>query len=191
MLQGANRVALAVGRLSPRERWLLAAALLGLLGGGAYQAMQWADAERARYELAEADLVLASQNRAAQARSVPDAFDRAQLKALAEWSEHGASLWLVRLKVEQRLVEAAADAGLKDARVKLAEATEGDAAAPLLRGEVNGSYRGSSVARLLKRLSEDRAAFVVDRLEVDQANAPEFKLELLFPIQIDAPQARP
>ncbi len=191
MRRGVDGFGLAVAGLSPRERWMSAFAVLALLGGGAYETLQWADAERTRYALAQADLVLAEQSRATQAHDRLGATDRAELEALSSWSEHGATLWMVRLKVEQRLVQAAAMAGLKDTQIKLAEALEGDAASPLLRAEVTGPFHGDrGVVLLLKRLSDGDTAFALDRLEVD-TSAAEFKLALSFPVHVDAPLVHP
>ncbi|HEY5411075.1 MAG TPA: hypothetical protein VIJ94_10160 [Caulobacteraceae bacterium] len=187
----SDRLALAINRLTPRERWLSAMAILALLGFGAFEAFGWADGQRERYELAQADLALAHQARADRLRDTPDAFDVAQLHALSTWSQHGRNLWLVRLKVEQQIVEAASGAGLADAKVKLAEAPEGDSAAPLLRAEVTGSYRGGGLVGLLKRLSDNQTTYILDRLEVSRADAPQFKIELLFPVQVAAPTGRP
>ncbi len=166
-------------------------ALFILLCGAAFEATKWADSARARLELAQTDLALAQQTRRARMHGAPDAFDRAQLKALSDWSEHGTSLWLARIRVEERLVDAAAGAGLKDARISIADATEGDRSAPVLRAEVSGAYAGGGLTALLGRLSQDPKTFAFDRLRIDEADTAQFKLELLFPVQIDPPQARP
>ncbi len=179
-------MAAVLAPLSARERWLLALAGLTALAVVDVKAFQWAGAQRDRYQVAQADLALARQRRAAQDRDQLDAFDRAQLAALSGWSEHGRNLWLVRVRIEQRIVAAAQAAGLANIQVRLAEAPEGDAATPLLRAEVTGPYVSGPVVAFLKRLASDPKTFALDEMEVNTADAPEFKLALLFPIQIDA-----
>lgn len=186
MRDGSERILSKTSRLTPRERWLSAIALLILLGLGALEAFQWAGAQRDRFELAAADLALVRQQRRELTQDAPDAFDVAQLNALSSWSQHGRNDWLARLKIEQRLVLAATDAGIKDATVAVAEAPEGEPAAPLLRAEVSGSYHGATLVGLLQRISSDRESYVLDRIQVERGDAPEFKLSLLFPVQLDA-----
>ena len=182
---GGDRLARVRARVTPREARL--AAILGLivLVAATVWAFDWAGTQRARYAAAQDDLILARQNRLALERSGLNAFDQAQLRALSAWSEHGRSIWLVRVRVEQRLMAAATAAGLTDPEVQIAEAPEGDTATPVLRAEIAGPYRSAAVLGLLQRLSQDPQTFLVDRLEVSGEGAPAYKLSLLFPVAID------
>ena len=104
---GRERLAAAYARLSARERWMLVGLGLVLLIVAAVAAYRWSGSERDRLAAARADLMVAKQNRLAVERGGLDAFDNAQLQALSNWSEHGRSIWLARVKVEQRIVAAA------------------------------------------------------------------------------------
>ncbi len=177
-------MAAAYGRLSSRERWMLVGLGIAALAVAAVASNRWAGGERDRYAAAQADLMVARQNRAAIQRGL-DAFDYAQLHALSSWSEHGRSIWLVRVRIEQRIVSAAMAAGLTAPDVQVAEAVEGDSAVPLLRADVNTPDQGAAVASLLRRLSDDQEAFVLDRVQLTTGDAPGVKLSLLFPVQLD------
>ncbi len=186
---GGDRLARVRARVTPREARLAAVLGLIVLVAAAAGAFDWAASQRARDAAAQADLILARQNRAALERSGLNAFDYAQLRALSQWSERGRSIWLVRVKVERRITAAAAAAGMKDPEVRIAEATESDTPTPMLRAEIAGPYQGAAVLGLLGRLSQDPTTFLVDRLEVSGDAAPAFKLSLLFPVEIDGSPA--
>jgi hypothetical protein len=186
---GADRAGAALARLSPRERWLSALAIVVLLAFAASEALRWSGDQRDRVRLAQAEAAL-SQSRPAAAAGALDSFDQAQWDAVDRWSEHGRNVWLVRLHIEQRLRAAAEAAGMADARINLAEATEGEGDLKLLRAEVTGPYVGRPVTELLRRLSLDGRTYVLDGLQVSQGSAPSFKISLLFPVRIGSVEPR-
>ena len=180
-----TRLTAVAGRVGVRERWLLGITVAVLLAGFAYQASEWASAQRERYQIAMADLALATQARAEAISHAPRSGDAKAARIVQDWTLHGRNIWVVRLAIEQRIVQTATDVGLKDVQVRVAEAVEGDKALPLLRAEVSGAYSGRPLIRLLRQLSDGQQSFVLDKLEVSRSDAPQFKLSLLFPVQFD------
>ena len=183
---GRDRLAAAYARLSARERWMLVGLGLVLLIVAAVGAYRWSGTERDRLAAAQADLMVARQNRLAVERGGLDAFDDAQLRALSAWSEHGRSIWLARVKVEQRIVASAAAGGLAAPQIQVAEGLEGDSAVPMLRADVSAPDQGLAVVGLLRHLSEDPRTFALDRIQRTGGDTPEVKLSLLFPVELDA-----
>jgi hypothetical protein len=185
---GATSLSQALARLTPREGWLLAVLGLVALAGVAFLAQQWSSAQRDRVATAQADLLLANQARAAAGRGGLDGFDLAQLRSLSNWSTHGPNVWLARIRIEQRLVAAAADARLPAPEINIAEAVEGGPV-PLLKAEISGPYVGAPVLRFVQMLAADPAAFVVDKFDASDADTAQYKLTLLFPVMFDTAAA--
>jgi hypothetical protein len=171
--------------LSPREALL--ATCLGLLavGGAAVYAQQWSATQRDRYVNAEADLALARGNRALALQRGAGGADGSQLAAIEGWSTHAKSFWLARLQIEQRLGAAAAAAHLPSPEIRIAQALEDGAETPLLKAEVTGPYVRGPWLAFMRALAADGPAFVVDKLDVSDAEAAQFSLVLLFPVSLD------
>jgi len=174
--------------LSAREAWL--AACLGLLavGAAAVYAQGWSAAQRDRFVNAQADLTLARANHAISLQKrAGDAPDTAQLAAINGWSTHARSFWLARLEIEQRLEAAATAAHLPAPDIRLAQALEDDTDTPLLKAEVSGPYVAGPWIAFMRALAADGPSFVVDKLDVSDANSAQFALVLLFPVTLDEP----
>lgn len=168
------------------------ATCLGLLavGGAAVYAQQWSVAQRDRYVNAEADLALARGAGALALQRGAGGADGSQLAAIEGWSTHARSFWLARLQIEQRLGGAAAAAHLPSPQIRIAQALEDGADAPLLKAEVTGPYVRGPWLAFMRALAADGPAFVVDKLDVSDAEAAQFSLVLLFPVSLDeAPPA--
>jgi hypothetical protein len=188
---GANPFGRVLARLSPREAWLLAAMGLVALVVAAVYAFQWSAGERDRYVAAQADLTLAQQSRAAMRRQGADEGARAQLVAAQGWSTHAHDLWLARLAIEQRLSAAALAAHLPSPEIKVAEGLETGSDAPLLKAEVTGPYLPAPWLAFMRGVAGSGPAFVVDKLDVSDANSAQFDLTLLVPVNLDQPPAPP
>jgi hypothetical protein len=180
----------ASGRLRPlsaRETSLAACLGLLALGAAAVYAQGWSAAQRDRFVNAEADLTLARGNHAiALQKGSADTPDTAQLAAIDGWSTHARSFWLARLEIEQQLEAAAATAHLPAPEIRLAQALE-DADTPLLKAEVSGPYVAGPWLAFMRALAADGPSFVVDKLDVSDANSAQFALVLLFPVTLDTP----
>ncbi len=178
--------------LSAREAWL--AACLGLLavGAAAVYAQQWSASARDRFVNAQADLALARSSRAIALQKLAagqgaGAAGAAQLAAIDGWSTHARSFWLARLQIEQRLETAAAAAHLPAPEVRVAQALEDGSDTPLLKAEVSGPYEPGPWLAFMRALAADGPSFVVDKLDVSDAEASQFALVLLFPVTLDEP----
>jgi hypothetical protein len=184
---GANlpaRARIAWGRLSARERLLATLAALIALAMAAISALGWSQDQREGYAAAQADVMLARQARHT-ARGGLDRVQRAQLAAVSDWSTRDRDIWLARIRLEQTIAEAAAQAGAPDPEIQVAEDLEGDPALPLVRAEVSGAYVADSFAALLRNLADDPHAMVVQRLEIGDTEAARYRLSLLFPVDVD------
>jgi len=189
-LAGASRRILRP--LSAREAWL--AACLGLLAAGAaaVYAQEWSSAQRDRYIGADADLALARSNRALALQHAAGTPDAARQAAIDGWSTHARNVWLARLQIEQRLESAAADAHLPSPEIRIAQALEDGSDTPLLKAEVTGPYVSGPWLAFMRGLAAGAPAFVVDKLDVSDAETAQFTLVLLFPVKLDeSPPAVP
>jgi hypothetical protein len=174
--------------LSAREVWL--GACLGLLavGAAAVYAQGWSAAQRDRYVNAQADLTLARGNHAiAVQKAVADPSGAAPLAAIDGWSTHARSFWMARLAIEQRLEAAASAAHLPTPEIRIAQALEDSSDTPLLKAEVSGPYVAGAWIAFMRALAADGPSFVVDKLDVSDANTSQFALVLLFPVTLDTP----
>ena len=156
-----------------------------ILAIAAFYALQWSDGQRERLTAAQADLMLARETRASAQHSGLSDADRAQLRALSDWSVHGETLWLARLKIEQQLHATAVESGLPSPDISVGEALEDNVATPLLRAEISGPYVRASWLRYLDRLASIPPAFVIRKLDVSDAETAQFRLVLLFPVVVD------
>ena len=185
---GANLAAQARDawtRLTARERLLATLMALLALAVAAFSALGWSQEQRDRYAAAQADLILARQVRQA-ARGGLDTVQRAQLATVTDWTTRDRNIWLARIQLEQAIANAAAQAGAPDPEIRVAEGLEGDPTLPLVRVEVTGPYVAGSFAAFLRNLAADRHTLVVDRLEIGDASTAQYRLSLLFPVEIVA-----
>jgi hypothetical protein len=188
---GGGWPARALARLTPREAWLLAGLGLTALAVCAFYALQWNAGERDRAAAAQADLALARQAHAIAAqRFAGGRVADADAAAAGAWTLHARNLWLARLKIEQALNAAAVAARLPSPQIKVAEALEDGSAAPLLKAEVSGPYVSGAWIGFLRALAASGPTFVVDKLDVGDAESAQYTLTLLAPVTLDeAPPA--
>lgn len=178
-----GRIAALWTGLTARERLLVVVMGLIVLAGTAFSSADWSANQRDRYAAAQADLALARQARLAS-RGVLDIATRARLTRLSDWTPTSRNIWMARLDLEQALAAAAEQAGLPDPEIRVAEGVEGDPALPLVRVEIDGPYVAEPFNGFLRRLADDRRAFVVGRLRIDNAETARYRLELLFPVTL-------
>jgi hypothetical protein len=175
----------ALGRLTLREAWLLTGLVLVALATAAFYALQWSSGERDRLAGAQADLTLARQTRAIAAQRGQSAVSRADLAAAQAWSVHARNLWLARLSIEQALSAAATTARLPSPQIKIAQALEDGSATPLLKAEVSGPYTPGAWAAFMRALAGGGLVFVIDKLDVSDAETSQYSLALLVPVSLD------
>ncbi|HEX3918735.1 MAG TPA: hypothetical protein VHW60_15465 [Caulobacteraceae bacterium] len=178
-------LARALGRLTPREAWLLAGMCLVALVVAAFYALEWSSSERDRYAAAQADLTLARQDRAIATQRGAEGVSNADASAAGAWSLHARNLWLARLKIEQALSAAATSARLPSPQIKIAQALEDNSAAPLLKAEVSGPYVAGPWVAFMRALAGSGLVFVIDKLDVSDADTSQYSLTLLLPVALD------
>jgi len=171
-------------RLTARERILAVLMALLALATAAFTAASWSADQRDRYAAAQADLMLARQTRLAL-RGGSEAPAQARLAIMSGWTTPARNIWMARIALEQALTAAADRAGLPDPEIRVAEGLEGDAALPMVKVEVSGPYVAGPFTAFLSALAQDRRAFVVDRLRIDDVDTARYRLELLFPVAIE------
>jgi hypothetical protein len=174
-----------------RELWLLIGLGVTALVIAAFYALQWSDGQRERLTAAQADLMLAHETRAQAQRSGLSDADRTQLRFVSDWSVHGETIWLARLKIEQQLHATAVEAGLPSPDINVGEGLEDNVATPLLRAEITGPYVRASWLRYLERLAALPSVFVIRKLDVSDADTAQYRLVLLFPVAIGPEQGQP
>ncbi|KRA65822.1 hypothetical protein ASD79_00625 [Caulobacter sp. Root655] len=167
--------------MTARERALAILAILIALLTAATSSLQWSGQQRERYANAQADLILARQIRAATAHEGLDGFNRAQVNNLDALSLNYADPWMARLDLERRIVAAAAEAGLSEPEIRIAEGIEDSGGLPVLKAEITGAYAAAPFVAFLKRMTVSPPEFFIDRLQVEGADTTRFRLELLFP----------
>ena len=86
---------------------------------------------------------------------------------------------------------AAIAAHLPSPEIKVAEGLETGSDAPLLKAEVTGPYLPGPWLAFMRGLAGAGPAFVVDKLDVSDANTAQFDLTLLVPVTLDQPPAPP
>jgi hypothetical protein len=184
-------IARALARLTSREAWLIAALALTALATATFYAQQWSSTERDRVAAAQADLALARQTQTLAVQRHGAAADGANLVTAAAWSVHASNLWFARLRIEQVLHAAATRSRLPSPQIKVAEALEGGSAAPLLKAEVSGPYVSRAWIDFMAALAASGLAYVVDKLDVSDAQSAEYSLTLLVPVSLDQPPPAP
>lgn len=179
----SRRLRNAWGGLAARERGLLG--LLGLVALSlvVVTAADWSGRQREANALARADLD-ARREAALRAARRPDMAEIVRLRTVDEQAFTGEDIWMARVAVEQHLATMTAEAGLAEARIRIAEDAGGDAAAPVLKAEISAPYDAAAAARLLQHLASDRRAGVVDAVSADRGESAEFRIALSFPVRI-------
>lgn len=186
-------------RMTQRERFLVMAFAAMLLITIVWLPLTWASDERERLALAEADLADA---RAQARRAAPvgtGARQAARLADLESLSLRADSVSIARILIEQRLSEAARQAGVQLTSVTVSEEPE-EGATPLLRAEFGAPYAPQTLWPMLDILSRSPEAVFLDAIEVTGdggtgspalLSAPggvptsgQARVELLFPIAV-------
>ena len=111
-------------RTTPRERLLLGGLMLAALVYAPVAAAGWRTAQEDRYIEAMSERSAARLSRAAARRVALAAADTAAVADMRGWGFEGSNLAVVRVRIEQRLAQTAADAGLANVRIVVDEEPE-------------------------------------------------------------------
>lgn len=111
-------------RTTPRERLLLGVLVLAALVYAPVAAIGWRTNQEDRYVEAMTEQSAARLDRAAARRVAAAAANTAAIDDMRTWGFEGGNLAVVRVRIEQRLAQAAADAGLANVQIMVEEETE-------------------------------------------------------------------
>lgn len=189
LLGAPTRVAQAWRGLSVRERALLYGLAVVLCATAAFLAAQWSQNQRDRHTAAAVALANVERLAVAAARTAT-VVDPADVARLEGASISAPNPWLARLKVEEALSNAAVKAGVASAEIHVAEALEGDKAAPVLRAEIEGPLAADSLARLISDITAGSQTVLIEGLRTEGGGVASFKLTLKYPVRIDPTDAR-
>lgn len=182
----------ALGRMTTRERALAAGLGLIVLIAGAVVSLDWAHSQQDRELSAVTALQAQQQARARATRGGLDQAGRIQLAAAQAWSLKAPDIWIARVRIEEQLAGAVAAAGVREADIQVAAGADGEAGAiPSVKAEVSGGYDKPSFVRLLEQVHAGPNAVLVERIQVQAADEPRFRLTLLYPVEADREAARP
>jgi hypothetical protein len=184
-------VAAVLSRMTVRERALAAGLGLIVLIAGAVAAMDWARDQQDRELAAVAAQQVRQQAMARAARGGLDPAARAQLAAADGWSLRAPDIWIARVRIEEQLAGAAAQAGVRDAEIEVAAGADQATAVPTVRAEVSGAYSKLAFVRLLHAVHAGPNAVLVERVQAQTAEDPRFKLVLAYPVEPQLAAARP
>lgn len=188
---------------TPRERLLLAALVLGGLIYAPVAAGDWRAVQQERYidaltERAAAQLAVASARRVAAV-----AADVKVVEDMESWGFDASNLAVAQVSVEQRLVEAASEAGLTDVRISTRNEVEAIGLTQWLGTEVQASLVWTPVFDFLDRISAWPEGFRITRIQYEMTVAPgsapmastssptsgTLRLGLAFPVNLATPPA--
>lgn len=124
LVSRARVVQIRLQRTTPRERLLLGALVLSALVYAPVAAMGWRTTQEDRYIEAMTERSAANLDRAAARRIAAAASNTAAIDDMRTWGFEGGNLAVVRVRIEQRLAQAAADAGLANVQIQVEEETE-------------------------------------------------------------------
>ena len=120
----AQALSARLGRATGRERLLLGGLVLAALSYAPVAALEWRTAQEDRYIEALTERSAARLSHNAARRVAAAAADDAAVRDMRTWGFEAGNLAVAQVRIEQRLVAAAAGAGLPNARITLEEEVE-------------------------------------------------------------------
>lgn len=174
------------GKVSARERRLLAVLGLGLLLAAPIKAFDLYQNAQARNLAARAALdAQLSQARTFSAGGVGGqlARERAQIRA---WSWQAASAPVGRVIAQDRIAAIAAHAGMTDFEVKAADKIEHVGGVDLVKVDIEAPFSWRGLSFLLAGLGDTGKGFLVESLTIQDGAKPRLKMSLKLPMTREA-----
>src|SRR4051812_43241298 len=178
-----------LGRISPRERWLLA--ILGLAAAviAPIESFSLYSAAQDRLTSAQDQLHQASQTaRTLRSGGVGGQLAR-QREEIKSWSWQAPSAAVGRVIAQDRIAAIATAAGMADAEIKAGEKIEHAGGIDLVKVDIDAPFTWANLSALLSGLSATGKGFVVDSLTIQDAPKPRLKIGLKLPMVSAAPEA--
>lgn len=182
-------IAEAFGKVSVRERRLLAVVGLLVLVLAPIKAFDMRAQALAANEAAHADLALAK----ATARRASGQGVAAQLQKtrdeIREWSWEAPSVPVGQVMAQREMTDLAARGGLSGAEVKAAGRPEPAGAATLVGVEVSAPFNWSGLSGFLSGLSSSGKGFILESVSKTDDKEPRLKIVVRLPVVLAEPQA--
>lgn len=140
-------------RATQREKMLLVALAAGALIYAPIGASGWRADQQARYTEAQIERNTARLAAAAARRVQQTSRDEAALRDMATWGFSGTNLDVIRVRLEQRLVQAAADAELQNLQVQFSEDAEAYGPTRWIRADVDATLKWGPAFAFLDSLA--------------------------------------
>lgn len=182
---------------------LLAVLALGVLIYMPVAALNWRAEREDRYIDALTERAAARMARAAAVRVQAAADDVSALEDMRDWGFDGANLPALRVRVEQRILTAAGEAGLENLRIVVDDELRAVGPTRWLDAEVQANLVWTPTFAFLDALAAWPEGFRVTGFNyaLEQSRvirggdtpppAGRLRLDLAFPVRADAPEARP
>ncbi|WP_426039840.1 hypothetical protein [Brevundimonas sp. DC300-4] len=163
-----------LARTTSRERLLLGGLVLGALIYGPIAAMDWRAQQEDRYTTAQADRSTASLALSASRRISAEAPDEAAIEDMQTWGFEASNIAIAQVQIEQRLVEAATDAGLANVRITTDAEIEAIGPTQWLGGEVQADLRWTPTFDFLESLAQWPEGFRVTQFRYEITTPADF-----------------
>lgn len=190
-------------RTTPRERLLLGGLVLGVLIYSPLALYEWRDAQAERYSDALSERAAARLSRDA-ARRVAAAVDDRALEDMRQWGFRASNVAVAGVLIERRVLDAARDAGLPNARLTVEDELNTEGPIPWLETELQADLVWRGVFGTLDALTAWPEGFRVTRFRYEmrpvQPGAVSFpggppagtvRIGLAFPVEVPAGAATP
>lgn len=169
-----------IGRISSRERKLLAGLVLIGLIVAPIQAYGWMQDAKARHLEAQAALETAKRG----SRAGIQAQISKQRQDVRGWSWQASSPAVGRVIIQDKIRQLATEAGMTEVEIKSADKIETAGEVSLIRVEVAAPFNWSSFTAFLFSLNSYGKGFVIDSLVLQDDEKPKVKVVLKLPLVV-------
>lgn len=167
----ADALQARLARTTPRERLLLAVLVLGALIYAPIAVGDWRARQEERYINALTDRAAARLAAASAQRVAAAAADDQAVKDMESWGFDAGNVAVAQVGIEQRLVEAASEAGLANVRITTRNEPEAIGPTQWLGAEVQANLMWTPTFDFLDQLSAWPEGFRVTRFQYERTAA--------------------
>lgn len=168
----SRTVADRLRRTTPRERILLGGLVLATLLYAPIATLEWRAVQEDRYTDAVTERSAARLSRDAARRVAAAAVDTSAIDDMRSWGFEGSNVSVLRVRIEQRLVEASTQAGLTDPEITVVEEIETIGPTQWLAAEVQADLLWRPTFAFLDNLTAWPEGFRVTEFRYETVPAP-------------------